>query len=140
MFVYVLISFQAAVVTVSRIKCYTHCHNPVILHGVCCPSCAGKNKRLYICLSLLFHSSTLNREIFTLGNAKLVPTRKRGYDDTAVRYTKRKEKIFVAASHQTGLDTKSMTRRSIQVGIRGREGHARAEARTLLNYARHRPT
>lgn len=34
-------SCRASVVTVSRAKCYTHCHNPVILPGVCCPSCAG---------------------------------------------------------------------------------------------------
>ena len=28
--------------------------------------------------------------------------------------------IFVAASHQTGLDTRSKARRSIKVGIKGR--------------------
>ena len=44
--------------------------------------------------------------------------------------------IFVSASHQTGLDTRSMTRRSIIVGFRGGEGRARA----LLDYAGHRPT
>ena len=40
------------------------------------------------------------------------------------------EPIFIAASHQTGLDTRSMTRRSIKVGIRG--GRARAETRALV--------
>ena len=40
--------------------------------------------------------------------------------------------VFVSASHQTGLDSRSMTRRSIIVGIRGGEGRARAEARALL--------
>ena len=38
--------------------------------------------------------------------------------------------IFVAASHQTGLDTRSMTRRSTKVGIRGGKGRTRA----LLDY------
>ena len=33
--------------------------------------------------------------------------------------------IFVNASHQTGLDSSSVTRRSIKVGIRGREGGRR---------------
>ena len=42
--------------------------------------------------------------------------------------------IFFSASHLIGLYTRSMTRRSIIVGIRGREG------RTLLDYAGHRPT
>ena len=37
---------------------------------------------------------------------------------------------YVTASHQTGLDTRSMTRRSIKVGIRRGEGRARA----LLDY------
>ena len=36
--------------------------------------------------------------------------------------------IFVAASQQTELDTRSLTRRSILVGIRGREDRVRAEA------------
>ena len=49
------------------------------------------------------------------------------------------ESIFVAASHQTGLDTISMTRRSIKVGIRGGGGRSRAEARALLNYDAARP-
>ena len=40
--------------------------------------------------------------------------------------------IFVAASHQTVLDTRLMTRRSIKVGIREEECQARAEARALL--------
>ena len=40
--------------------------------------------------------------------------------------------VFVAASHQTGLDTRSKARRPIKVGIRGREGRERAETRTLL--------
>ena len=44
------------------------------------------------------------------------------------------EPIFVTASHQTGLDTRSMTQRSIKVGIRGGGGRARAEARALLDY------
>ena len=35
--------------------------------------------------------------------------------------------IFVSASHQTGLDTRSMTRRSIIVGIEGRRDRARAD-------------
>ena len=48
--------------------------------------------------------------------------------------------IFVVAYHQTGLNTRSMTRRSIIVKIRGREGRARAEARALLGHAGHRPT
>ena len=34
---------------------------------------------------------------------------------------------FVDSSYQTGLDTRSMTRRSIKVGIRGAKGRARAE-------------
>ena len=43
--------------------------------------------------------------------------------------TSGRAKIFLSASHQTGLDTKSMTRRSIKVGIRRGGGQARAEAR-----------
>ena len=51
-----------------------------------------------------------------------------------------KKLIFVPASHQTGLDTRSMTRRSIIEGIRGGESRAQAEARSPLDYAGHRPT
>ena len=47
--------------------------------------------------------------------------------------------IFVTASHQTGLDTRSMTRRSIKVGIRGEDSRTRAEARNLLDYDAARP-
>ena len=48
--------------------------------------------------------------------------------------------VFVAASHQTRLDTKSKARRPIKVGIRGREGRERVETRTLLVCAAHRLT
>ena len=51
-----------------------------------------------------------------------------------------KKPIFVSASHQTGLDIRLMTRRSIIVGIRGGGGRVGAEARALLDYAGHRPT
>ena len=34
--------------------------------------------------------------------------------------------LFASASHQTGLDTRSMTQRSIKVGIRGGGGQVRA--------------
>ena len=47
---------------------------------------------------------------------------------------------IVTASHKTGLDTRSMTRRSIIVGFRGGEGQARAEARALLDNDAARPT
>ena len=46
--------------------------------------------------------------------------------------------LFFSASHQTELNTRSMTRRSIIVGIGGGEGRTRAEARGLLDYAGHR--
>ena len=52
-----------------------------------------------------------------------------GASDNAIEHTKA---VFVSASHQTGLDTRSMTRRSIKVGIRGGGGQARAEARVLV--------
>ena len=45
--------------------------------------------------------------------------------------------LFVSASYQTGLDTRSMTRRSIIVGGEGRGGWARAKTWTLLDYACH---
>ena len=48
--------------------------------------------------------------------------------------------LFVAASHQTGLDTRSKTRRPIKVGIRRRVGRERVETRTLLVCAAHRLT
>ena len=48
--------------------------------------------------------------------------------------------IFVSASHQTGLDPSSITRRSIIVGSRGGEDRAQSEARALLVYAGHRFT
>ena len=38
--------------------------------------------------------------------------------------TKHKQVIFVAASNQTGLEIRSMTRGSIKVGIRGGESQA----------------
>ena len=44
-------------------------------------------------------------------------------------------KLFVAASHQTGLDTRSKARRPIKVGIKGGGYRKRAETRTLLVYA-----
>ena len=48
--------------------------------------------------------------------------------------------IFVSASHLTGLDTRSMTQRSIIVDIRGGEGWAQAEAQPLFDYAAYWPT
>ena len=45
--------------------------------------------------------------------------------------------LFVTASHQTGLNTKSMTRRSILIGVEGKGSRARAETRTPLDYADH---
>ena len=48
--------------------------------------------------------------------------------------------LFVAASHQTGLDTKSKAQRPIKVEIKGEEGRERTETRTLLVCAAHRPT
>ena len=48
--------------------------------------------------------------------------------------------LFVTTSHQKGLDTRSMTQRLIIVEIEGRGGRARAETRTLLDYAGHRLT
>ena len=48
--------------------------------------------------------------------------------------------VFVAASHQTRLDTRSKARRPIKVGIKGRGGRERAETRTLLVCAAHRLT
>ena len=48
--------------------------------------------------------------------------------------------IFVAASHQTRLDTRSKARRPIKVGIKVRGGRERAETRTLLVCAAHRLT
>ena len=44
-----------------------------------------------------------------------------------------KADIFITASYQTGLDTRSMTRKSIKEPIKGEEGRVRAEARALLN-------
>ena len=59
---------------------------------------------------------------------------------TAKESLKLQADIFVTASHQTGLDTTSMTRKSIKVRIRGWEGRARAEARVLPDYdAAHPP-
>ena len=49
------------------------------------------------------------------------------------------EQIFVAASYQTGLDTRSMTQRSIKVGISEGKGRAWVEARALLDYDAARP-
>ena len=48
--------------------------------------------------------------------------------------------VFVAASHQTRLDTRSKARRPIKVGIKERGGRERAETRTLLVCAAHRLT
>ena len=48
--------------------------------------------------------------------------------------------LFACASHQTRLDTRSMARRPIKLGIRGGEGRAVVEARTLLVYVAHRLT
>ena len=48
--------------------------------------------------------------------------------------------VFVAASHQTGLDTWSKARRPIKVGIKGRGRFERAEIRNLLVCAAHQPT
>ena len=48
--------------------------------------------------------------------------------------------LFVAASHQTRLDTRSKARRPIKVGIKGRGGRERAETRTLLVCAANRLT
>ena len=48
--------------------------------------------------------------------------------------------IFVAASNQTRLDTRSKARRPIKGGDKGRGGQKRAEARALLVYAAHRLT
>ena len=49
-------------------------------------------------------------------------------------------RVFVAASHQTRLETRSKARRPIKVGIKRRGGRERAETRTLLVSAAHRLT
>ena len=46
-------------------------------------------------------------------------------------------KLFVTACHHTGLVTSSMIRRSIIVEVEGGEDRARADTRTLLDYAGH---
>ena len=48
--------------------------------------------------------------------------------------------LFVAASHQTRLDTRSKARRPIKVGIKGRGDRKRIETRTLLVNAAHQLT
>ena len=48
--------------------------------------------------------------------------------------------LFVAASHQTRLDTRSKARGPIKVGIKGRGGRELAKTRTLLVSAAHRLT
>ena len=48
--------------------------------------------------------------------------------------------LFVAVSHQTGLDTRSKAWRPIKVGIKGGGDRERADTRTLLVYAAHRLT
>ena len=54
--------------------------------------------------------------------------------------SRRGGRLFVAASHQTRLDTKSKARRPIKVGIKGRGGRERAETWTLLVSAADRLT
>ena len=49
------------------------------------------------------------------------------------------EPIFVIASHRTEFDTRSMTRKSINVGITGGGGRARVEAQAQLDYDATRP-
>ena len=58
------------------------------------------------------------------------------------RYTwqTRPSSLFANVSHQTRLDTRSIARKPIKVGISGGEGRKRAEARTLLVYVAHRLT
>ena len=46
--------------------------------------------------------------------------------------------LFANFSHLTRLDTRSIARRPIKVGIRGGEGRQRTEARSLLVYVAHR--
>ena len=41
--------------------------------------------------------------------------------------------VFVTASYQTGLDTRSMTRRSIIVGVERRGGRARVETMLYMD-------
>ena len=48
------------------------------------------------------------------------------------------ELIFICASHHTGLDIRSITRKSITVRFRGREDRTLAKARALLEDAGHR--
>ena len=52
----------------------------------------------------------------------------------------RMSRLFVAAPHQTRLDTRSNDRRPIKVGIKKRGGRERAETRNLLVNAAHRIT
>ena len=40
--------------------------------------------------------------------------------------------VFVDVSHQTGLDTRLMTKGQLKVGIRGGESQAQAEAWSML--------
>ena len=53
-------------------------------------------------------------------------TAEKGTDPTPPDKCARHKPIFVASTHQTGLDTRSMTRRSIKVEIRVEGGRARA--------------
>ena len=82
-----------------------------------------KKKRIKFTMAFMQGNILINESIFKNGSVFLLANRL----------------IFVIASHQTGLDTRSMTQRSIIVGMWG-EGQALALARTLLDCADHRPT
>ena len=73
-------------------------------------------------------------------NEFIVLVRQSKNEKECYNLAKYKWRLFVAASHQTGLDTRSKARRPIKVGIREREGWERVETRNLLVFAAHRLT
>ena len=100
------------------------------------------------CFIYRFHNSqmkhtqrnTINIMIFLLllfiENAQKTHTLEWVYPHCNPKYHSKQYPLYqyLSASHQTRLDTKSMTQRSIIEWVRGEEGRA------LLDYAGHQPT
>ena len=94
--------------------------------------------------SLICHKTQITKPKFNLTKSFIgylvfcpISPRKFVYKSSSFELCETDSHLFVAASHQTRLDTRSKVRRPIKVGIKGGEGREQAETRTLLVCAAH---
>ena len=113
-------------------------NDPIKLTSVCLPYVKGVAERIQKICSRYDIRTIFTVARFFEGISRVKPPAE--FNMTKSCVYSNACRLFVAASHQTRLDTRSKARRPIKVGIKGWGGRERAETRTLLVNAAHRVT